>query len=313
MAFLDYWLDKSPVHWIGTPSFGAAVNIAVQHLVDRYQGTDVTYHDPARPDYLDRFVEVKQADPGIVDDSVNNSDLMMNLIAGSDTVAITLPSVFYYTLRNHAVWSRLQKELDSIVKDKNKPVSWPDTRSFPYLEAVMREAICMLPGVAMNLERYVPQDGIMVPPDTRNKNNGKDHDTKFVPAGTIVGLSPYVVSRNISVYGDDADAFRPERWLKGKEEPGAVYKARLAAMNAADLSFARARVSASAKTWRCWRRRIKWSLRWSSATMSSWWTRRRSGTSQTAGFPGRRAGWMPGSRCERRQAGDLHNQPAHRG
>lgn len=237
IPFLDYWLDKNPIHRIGPPSFGAAVNIALQHLVDCYQRTDVSYHDPAQPDYLDKFIEVKQSDPETVDDSMIISYLMINLVAGADTTAITLRSVFYYTLRNRTVWSRLQKELDSIVKDKNKPVSWADARSCPYLEAVMREAIRMLLGVAMNLERYVPPGGLVIPPASSNRNNSEGHNSRFVPAGTIVGLNPYVVTRNTSVYGDDADEFRPERWLKGKDEPEAVYKARLAAMNAADLSF----------------------------------------------------------------------------
>ncbi|KAK7911620.1 cytochrome P450 [Apiospora marii] len=237
MPFLDHWLDKNPIHRIGPPSFGAAISMAVQHLVDRYQGTDGAYYDPARPDYLDKFIEVKELNPETVDSSMIISYLMINLIAGSDTTAITLRSVFYYTLRNHAAWSRLQKELDIAVKDKSKPVSWAETRSCPYLEAVMREAIRMLPGVAMNLERYVPQGGLTVPPTTSNKNNGKDQNNRFIPGGTIVGLNPYVLARNLSVYGEDADEFRPARWLQGKEEPGAAYKARLAVMNAADLSF----------------------------------------------------------------------------
>ncbi|KAK7963890.1 cytochrome P450, partial [Apiospora saccharicola] len=239
MPFLDYWLDKNPVHRIGPPSSGAAVNIALQHLVDRYQGMDGSYHDPAQPDYLEKFIELKQSDPGTVDDSMIISYLMINLLAGADTTAITLRSVFYYIVRNHAVWSRLHKELDSIVKNKNNPVSWADARSCPYLEAVIREAIRMLPGVAMNLERYVPQGGLAIPPTvTSNTNYSEDHSlNRFVPAGTIVGLNPYVVARNVSVYGDDADEFRPERWLQGKEEPEAAYKVRLAAMNAADLSF----------------------------------------------------------------------------
>ncbi|KAK8063770.1 hypothetical protein PG996_008422, partial [Apiospora saccharicola] len=218
----------------GPPSSGAAVNIALQHLVDRYQGMDGSYHDPAQPDYLEKFIELKQSDPGTVDDSMIISYLMINLLAGADTTAITLRSVFYYIVRNHAVWSRLHKELDSIVKNKNNPVSWADARSCPYLEAVIREAIRMLPGVAMNLERWARDP----PTVTSNTNYSEDHSlNRFVPAGTIVGLNPYVVARNVSVYGDDADEFRPERWLQGKEEPEAAYKVRLAAMNAADLSF----------------------------------------------------------------------------
>ncbi|KAK7959210.1 cytochrome P450 [Apiospora aurea] len=217
---LDYWLDKNPVHRIGPPSFGAAVNIALQHLVDH------------------KFIEVKKSDPEIVDDSMIISYLMINLLAGADTTAITLCSAFYYGPRDLAVWSRLQKELDGIVKDKATPVSWRDARSSPYLEAVMREAIRMLPGVAMNFERYVPEGGLVVPPATNAKaSRGQDQNQGFVPAGTIVGLNPYVVARNPSVYGDETNTFRPERWLKGEEEPEAAYQMRLAAMNAADLSF----------------------------------------------------------------------------
>ena len=216
---LDYWLDKNLVHRIGPPSFGAVVDIALQHLANRYQGTDGSYHDPAQPDYLDKFIEVKKSDPEIVDDAMIISYLMINLLAGADTTAITLRSVFYYTLRNHAVWTRLRQELDAIVKDKTRPVSWRDARSSPYLEAVMREAIRMLPGVTMNLERYVPGGGLVIPPTTTSAtaSNRKDAtvavtaDDIFVPASTIVGLNPYVVARNTSVYGDDADVFRPAR------------------------------------------------------------------------------------------------------
>lgn len=36
---------------------------------------------------------------------------------------------------------------------------------------------------------------------------------KFFPAGTSVGINPWVAHRNKSVFGQDADEFKPERWL----------------------------------------------------------------------------------------------------
>lgn len=36
---------------------------------------------------------------------------------------------------------------------------------------------------------------------------------QFIPAGTEIGANPYVIHRNKRVFGQDADRFRPERWL----------------------------------------------------------------------------------------------------
>lgn len=95
------------------------------------------------------------------------------------------------------------------------------------LEAVVREAMRLHPSVPMPLERYVPGDG------------GGLHlpDGSIVPPGVAVGISPYIVGRNKKLWGDDADEFRPERWLQAKDEPENAYRDRLRAMNAADLTF----------------------------------------------------------------------------
>jgi cytochrome P450 len=93
------------------------------------------------------------------------------------------------------------------------------------LEAVIRESMRMHPSVAMPLERYVPETGATLP------------DGSFVPPSTIVGMTPYVVSRNRDIWGADADEFRPERWLQAEGESGAAYQERLQSLNANDLTF----------------------------------------------------------------------------
>lgn len=40
----------------------------------------------------------------------------------------------------------------------------------------------------------------------------------FVPGGTQVGQGFYAVGRSRLVWGDDADVFRPERWLLADED-----------------------------------------------------------------------------------------------
>lgn len=38
------------------------------------------------------------------------------------------------------------------------------------------------------------------------------------PAGVEIGMSPYVFQRRPEAYGDDAEVFRPERWLEANAE-----------------------------------------------------------------------------------------------
>ncbi len=90
----------------------------------------------------------------------------------------------------------------------------------------MREAMRLHPAVGMLLERYVPAEGLELP-----AGGG------YVPAGTAVGMNAYVVGRNKGVWGEDAEEFRPGRWLRGDNEGEEEFEGRLRRMNAADLGF----------------------------------------------------------------------------
>lgn len=226
MPFLDRLFDKNPVMRMGPPGFNTITGISVQHLVDRLQGNDGDVHDPAMPDFLDHFIEAKQANPESVDDNQIISWLMVNMIAGADTTAITIRSALYYSLRHPSVWDRLVREIRASGLT-NLPPAYREAKTLPYLEAVVREALRFLPGVSMSMQRYVPKTGFTLP-------NGE-----FLPPGTAVAMNPYVTNRNRSVFGDDADDFRPERWLRDVDagESEDHFQARLNRMNKTDLSF----------------------------------------------------------------------------
>ncbi len=81
------------------------------------------------------------------------------------------------------------------------------------------------PAVCMPLERYVPAAGLTLP------------DGSFVPPGAAVGMNPYIIGRNQKLWGDDAEEFRPERWLRAAGEGETAYQDRLRAMKAAELAF----------------------------------------------------------------------------
>lgn len=226
MPWLDYLLDKNPVMRIGPPNLSNMTRIALGSLVARLQGKDENF-DPATPDYLQHFLEAREAHPDlVVDDGTVMGYLFVNLLAGADTTAITIRAVFYFALKHPRVHRRLVDEVRAAGFDVDEPAPYAGARHLPYLEAVVRETTRLHPAVAMALERYVPPGGLELP-----------GGAGYVPAGAAVGMNAYVTGRNKGVWGEDADEFRPERWLRADGEEEDWYKARLQRMNAADLSF----------------------------------------------------------------------------
>lgn len=72
-------------------------------------------------------------------------------------------------------------------------------------QAVIRETERMHPVIGNPFERVVPDSGAVF--------NGY-----FVPKGTIVGVTGWVTHFDKSVFGEDAELFRPERWLEADED-----------------------------------------------------------------------------------------------
>lgn len=213
---------------VGPPNLGNMTRIALERLMARQQGKD-PYFDPKVPDFLQHYIDTKKRNPDLVDDAAIVGYLMINLLAGADTTAITLCAIFYLALHEPRAYRKLEEEILAADLGADVP-AYGACRTLPYLEAAVREATRVHPGVCMLLERYVPAPGFALP------------DGRFVPAGTAVGINPYVAGRNAGVWGDDPDAYRPERWLRG-HAPGAPgetedeYKLRLRRFNAADLTF----------------------------------------------------------------------------
>ncbi|USP80377.1 UbiH, 2-polyprenyl-6-methoxyphenol hydroxylase and related FAD-dependent oxidoreductase [Curvularia clavata] len=133
--------------------------------------------------------------------------LSANLLAGSDTTAISLRAVFYYLLKNNNSYRTLQKEIDDAnTAGKLSPIiTFSESLQLKYLQACLKEAMRMHPGVQFPLERVVPAGGATL-------------CDVYLREGTIVGVNPGVVHRNTNIFGPDSDQFRPERWLNPDEE-----------------------------------------------------------------------------------------------
>ena len=278
MPWLDGLLDKNPVFRLGPPAFVPVANFALARIAARRSSSSSSRDDTDEkkgaaavsttangkdaskrpPDFLDAFLSIQAADPENVSDDVLLSWAMINVAAGSDTVAAELRSVVYHLCRHPRKMVRLRAELDAALgppppsavakksggeeaKSGSEPetkaelvpvLSWSEAQNLPYLSACVEEGIRLMPAVTLPLERVVVDPaGLRLP------------DGTVLPLGTRVGMNPWVVCRDRGVFGRDAGDFRPERWLRderageGKGEEEDDFETRVGRMRAANLAF----------------------------------------------------------------------------
>lgn len=141
------------------------------------------------------------------------TEALLQIVAGSDTTAGALRGTLIYLLAHPRVWRKLQDEADAAVRDGLAPpageiVSFTQTKALPYLSAVVREGIRVWPPLTDPFARDVPPEGDEVVVDGKKI---------FLPGGTSVIPSWKAMHRDRGLYGDDADVFRPERWLESEQ------------------------------------------------------------------------------------------------
>ncbi|KAI0309649.1 cytochrome P450 monooxygenase pc-bph, partial [Amylostereum chailletii] len=130
------------------------------------------------------------------------SEALTLLLGGSATTTNTLTSIAYYLAANPHCQKILQKELDEALAGEDVLVySHVAVKHLRYLDAVINESMRMHSLVGMGLPREVPDGGMVVL-------------GKFFPEGTVLSVPSYSVHHDASVWGDDVEVFKPERWLE---------------------------------------------------------------------------------------------------
>lgn len=124
-------------------------------------------------------------------------------IAGSDTTAGAVRMIFLYLMSNPRVMEKFRSEFTRA--SISSPITDGEARSLPYLQAIIKEGLRIWPPVTGLMSKKVPLSG-----DTIND--------LFIPGGTSVGYCAFGIFRSKKIWGEDADCFRPERWIEGDKE-----------------------------------------------------------------------------------------------
>ncbi|KAE8453907.1 hypothetical protein EG329_007683 [Mollisiaceae sp. DMI_Dod_QoI] len=176
--------------------FGAFIGVAKQVVRERFQPGA-----PAQKDMMASFIR-----HGLTQEQVSGESLLQ-IIGGSDTSAATIRIVLLHLMSSPPSYRRLQSEISQAMKNGqiSSPIKDSEARQLPYLQAVIKEGLRITPPATGLFNKQVPQGGDIL--------NGI-----FVPEGTQIGSSSYGIHHSKKIFGDDADLFRPERWLDSEGE-----------------------------------------------------------------------------------------------
>ncbi|KAA0038834.1 hypothetical protein IC582_028568 [Cucumis melo] len=148
-----------------------------------------------RNDLLSRFMASTN------DDRYLRDIVVSFLLAGRDTVASALTSLFWLLSQNPEVETEIISESDRIMgPDRDRFPSFDNLKEMHYLQAVVYENMRLFPPVQFD-SKFAEEDDILP-------------DGTFVQKGTRVTYHPYAMGRMDRIWGLDCLQFKPERWLK---------------------------------------------------------------------------------------------------
>ncbi|KAF1842622.1 cytochrome P450 52A12 [Cucurbitaria berberidis CBS 394.84] len=130
-------------------------------------------------------------------------ELINILLAGRDTTASLLSNMFFEIARRPDIYAKLRDEVATL---GGRTPTYEELRSLKYLKHCLNESLRIHPVVPGNT-RFAIRDTVL---PLGGGPDGKH--PLFVPKGTTVGYSPYVMHRRKDLYGPDADEYKPERW-----------------------------------------------------------------------------------------------------
>ncbi|KIH90520.1 Cytochrome P450 family protein [Sporothrix brasiliensis 5110] len=218
MPLLDrLWAKNRLVNWLLPAKNSSVVAFAQARAQEREAVVEKDEGDSYNSrDFMSRFLETRRKDPSIPPHFLT-AWTTSNVQAGSDTTAILLRAIVHFLLTSPASLQKLRAELDSArqaghlgAASTNGIVSWKESRDLPYLDACIKEAGRLHSPVGLAMERVV------------SSAKGIEVCGAHLPKGTVVGLNPWVVHRDPRIFGDDADAWNPDRWMRPKDETRAA-------------------------------------------------------------------------------------------
>ncbi|KAF8573587.1 cytochrome P450 [Ramaria rubella] len=127
------------------------------------------------------------------------------LVAGRDTTSALLTFAIYFLCIYPSVKDRLRAEILEYHGRDGRP-TYDSDKNLKYMRAVLNETLRLFPPISMNA-RTSDSSPHAFPPSSASKSS------QFIPPGTQIMYSPFLLGRRVDLWGEDANDFNPDRWL----------------------------------------------------------------------------------------------------
>jgi len=130
------------------------------------------------------------------------------LVAGHETTSTATTWALFALTQAPETQTKLREELLRIPTDSP---SMEELSSLPYLDAVVRETLRIHSPVPSSVRVAMEDDIIPLNTPFVDKNGQTQHGIKVTKGDTIF-IPILAINRSKAIWGEDATAFRPERW-----------------------------------------------------------------------------------------------------
>ncbi|PBK60199.1 cytochrome P450 [Armillaria solidipes] len=143
------------------------------------------------------------------------------ILAGHETTSNTIAFMLTELCKNPKIQDKLRAEIHSAearLRDRGETrFGLADFDSMPYMLAVLKETLRFHP-VAYNIFRVAGQDDVLPLSSPITTTSGKVLHELPVPKGVQIMSSVAAYNRNKEMFGEDADIFNPDRWLRESQK-----------------------------------------------------------------------------------------------
>lgn len=194
----------TPPGWLPTPG-SRRLSAAVSEL-DAAVADMIAARSASAPggDMLQLLLNAMDGPDGIDAREVRD-EIVSFMVAGHETVASALMWALWLVAGDAEVAEQLAAEADAVLGDRD--ATWEDLDRLPVARAVFDETMRLYPPVWLVTRRALADDVL---------------GGRFIPAGSLVIMSPYVVHRDPALW-EDPSAFRPQRFLDGSAPPASSH------------------------------------------------------------------------------------------